>query len=322
MTAERGDLPDFAATRVLVVGDVMLDRYWFGDVRRISPEAPVPVISVSGNEERAGGAANVARNVAALGARCTLLSVVGEDEAGASLSRILDADHIEHQLFVDANMATTVKLRILSRNQQLLRADFERQPHYEVLAQCLASFESCLAGSDVVILSDYGKGGLVHVASMIAKAREAGVPVVVDPKGRDFSRYRGATMLTPNVGEFEAAVGECATGEALAEQAGALLEALDVEHLLITRSELGMSLYSRGGAVLHSRARAREVYDVSGAGDTVIAVMATALATGVPHGLTLDLANTAAGLVVARLGTAVATRAELEAELGTGGPSP
>ncbi len=310
-------LPDFANIRVLVVGDVMLDRYWFGDVVRISPEAPVPVVSVAKREERAGGAANVARNVAALGARCTLLSVVGDDEAGEALGRILSEGDVDHHLLVDPQTSTTVKLRIVSRNQQLLRADFERKPTHEVLGQCLDQFQSLLGSSDVVVISDYGKGGLVHVAAMIDMARGHGVAVVVDPKGADFTRYRGATLITPNLRELEAVVGSCADETELERKARVLLAELSFEALLITRSEKGMNLFGRDGFVVHSPARAREVYDVSGAGDTVIAVMATALAARLPHEQALELANAAAGIVVGKLGTAVATRAELESQLDT-----
>ncbi len=306
------DLSRVPGVRVLVVGDVMLDRYWFGGVERISPEAPVPVIAVQTTEERAGGAANVAFNVARLGAHCRLLSVVGEDEAGANLRALLEKSGIDCRLHTDKDFCTTAKLRIISRNQQLLRADFERSPGHEVLARCLDDFRQLVGDSDVVILSDYGKGGLKHIVEMIGLARTHGVPVMIDPKGRDFTRYRGATMITPNRREFEDVAGECESEQELEDKARALVRELAIEQLLITRSEKGMSLYGADGDVLHSPARARDVYDVSGAGDTVIATIAVARAAGASLADALHLANTAAGVVVGKLGTAAVTRAELE----------
>jgi len=305
-------LPDFSAAHVLVVGDVMLDRYWFGDVNRISPEAPVPVVSVSSREQRAGGAANVALNVVGLGSTCTLMSVIGADEAGECLRSILDQDRVIQHLYRDENIATTIKLRIVSQNQQLLRADFEESPSYEVLGQCLENFESVVGSANVVVISDYGKGGLVHVATMIGIARESGVPVIVDPKGSDFGKYTGATMITPNMREFETVVGACESEQDIERRAQRLMDQLDIERLLVTRSGAGMSLYLRDGITVQSPARALEVYDVSGAGDTVIAVMAASMAAGVDDKLSLDIANAAAGTVVAKLGTAVASWDEME----------
>jgi rfaE bifunctional protein kinase chain/domain len=305
------DLTRFAAVRALVVGDVMLDRYWFGAVERISPEAPVPVVMVDDQEERAGGAANVARNVAALGAKCSLLSVVGDDEAGRTLSSLVKSAGIDCRLNVDADTSTTVKLRVMSLNQQLLRIDFETRPSHEVLSRCLDDFSRRLKDVDVVILSDYGKGGLTHIVDMIARARAAEVPVIVDPKGRDYSRYRGATMITPNRREFELAVGECDGEEALQSRASELIGTLEFDRLLITRSGEGMTLFRADGTRLHSKARAREVYDVTGAGDTVIAVLGAALGAGADDDDAMRLANTAAGVVVGKLGTAEATVEEI-----------
>ena len=294
--------------RVLVVGDVMLDRYWFGDVDRISPEAPVPVVKIDRVEERPGGAGNVARNVAALGAKASLLSVVGRDEAGRRLRQLLKSAHIAASLHNDATVATTVKLRVIGRRQQLLRADFETLPGHEVLASKLQDFQRLLKGCDVVILSDYGKGGLAHIARMIALARRHGKPVLVDPKGEDYSRYRGATLVTPNRAELRAVVGGWSSEAALTAKAQNLRQRLGFNALLVTRSEEGVTLYRRGQR-LHVPAQAREVYDVSGAGDTVIAVIGAMLAAGQGLEQAVRIANRAAG--VGKFGTAVAHPDEL-----------
>jgi len=307
-------LADLAAARLLIVGDVMLDRYWFGDVERISPEAPVPVVKVARSEERPGGAANVARNVAALGARVGLLSVVGDDEAGRRLQELLEASGIDVSLHVDPAISTTVKLRVIGRQQQLLRIDFETSPSHEVLRAKLVEFELRLPDCDAVILSDYGKGGLTHIGEMIRMARAAGKKVLVDPKGDDFSKYAGATVVTPNRGELREVVGRWADEGELARKAEALRSALGLEALLVTRSEEGMSLFHAAGAV-HQQAVAREVFDVSGAGDTVIATLAVMLACGADWPEAVQAANVAAGVVVGKLGTAVVGRAELDAAL-------
>jgi len=305
-------VPDTSGARVLVVGDVMLDRYWFGDVSRISPEAPVPVVKVERSEERPGGAANVARNARALGARVALLSVVGADEAGRTLERLLGPSGIECSLHVDPDLDTTVKLRVIGRQQQLLRVDFETWPNHEILQGKLAEFEARIAESDIVVLSDYGKGGLAHITSMIHIAREAGKPVLVDPKGDDYVRYAGATMLTPNRSELRQVVGKWTDEVDLLRRAQQLRGALSLDALLVTRSEEGMTLFGADGAV-HEPAAAREVYDVSGAGDTVIATMAVMLASGVGMGDAMRIANHAAGIVVGKLGTAVVDLDELRA---------
>jgi rfaE bifunctional protein kinase chain/domain len=298
------------SARVLVVGDVMLDRYLFGDASRISPEAPVPVVLVQREEARPGGAANVARNCAALGARTQLLSVVGEDEAGARLADLVEAEGVRASLHRDSTVRTTVKLRVIARQQQLVRVDFETQPSREVLASKLAEFEQLLPSCDIVILSDYGKGGLAHISRMIALARSAGKRVLVDPKGDDYSRYEGATVVTPNRAELREVVGTWKDEEDLERRAQALRGRLGLDALLLTRSEQGMTLY-RAGDVLNVKAEAREVYDVSGAGDTVIAAMAGMLAAGAGMDEAVRIANRAAGIVVGKLGTAVATREEL-----------
>ncbi len=305
----------FQRLHILVVGDVMLDRYWFGDVNRISPEAPVPVISIKVREERPGGAANVASNITTLGARCSLLSVVGDDEAGKCLTDLLEDSGIEAILHRDSHASTTVKLRMVSKNQQLLRADFERQPRHEILAQCLQDFHRILNGVDAVVISDYAKGGLLHIKEMISAARSASVPILIDPKGSDFSRYSGATMITPNLNEFQSVVGDVEDDLSLEKKALQLTSELDVDYLLITRSNKGMSLASRRGNVIHSPARAKEVYDVSGAGDTVISTMALCHAAGLGDVDKLTVANAAAGIVIGKLGTATVSAPELHAAL-------
>jgi len=305
-------LPETQQVRILVAGDVMLDRYWFGDVTRISPEAPVPVVKVQRSEERPGGAANVARNIAALGAHVVLLSVVGADEAGRSLAKLLADSSIDASLLEDAQLNTTVKLRVLGRQQQLLRIDFENSPTHEVLDAKLAEYKQRLAASDVVILSDYGKGGLAHIAEMIRLAREHGKPVLVDPKGDDYARYAGASIITPNRAELREVVGRWTSEDDLAARVTRLRHSLGVGALLLTRSEEGMSLFTEDG-VDHEPALAREVFDVSGAGDTVIATLAVMLAGGSSMADAMRWANRAAGVVVGKLGTATCSRAELDA---------
>jgi len=296
--------------RVLVVGDVMLDSYWFGEVGRISPEAPVPVVKIDRIEERPGGAANVARNAAALGARVSLLSVIGADEAGTRLKRLLAKERIGTQLHRDRTLETTIKLRVIGRQQQLLRVDFETAPSHEVLASKLEDFSRMLRAADVVVLSDYGKGGLAHIAKMIALARQAGKPVLVDPKGEDYSRYRGATLITPNRAELRQVVGGWTSEAELTRKAQSLRRKLNLAALLVTRSEDGMTLY-RGGGRLHVPAQAREVYDVSGAGDTVIATLGAMLGSGAALEEAVRVANRAAGIVVGKFGTAVVQPEEL-----------
>jgi rfaE bifunctional protein kinase chain/domain len=298
------------AARVLVVGDVMLDRYWFGDVSRISPEAPVLVVRVTNTEDRPGGAANVARNISALSGNAVLLSVVGADEAGVTLKRLVESEHVQAYLHTDSTISTIIKLRVIGRQQQLLRIDFETAPSHEILAAKLADYERLLPQCDVVVLSDYGKGGLMHIERMIALARAAGKPVLVDPKGDDYARYRGATLLTPNRAEFREVAGSWKSEEELERKAHALCAELELGALLVTRSEEGMTLY-RGGRRLHEPTQAREVYDVSGAGDTVIATLALMLARGAEMDEAVRMANRAAGIVVGKLGTAVVHREEL-----------
>jgi rfaE bifunctional protein kinase chain/domain len=301
-----------AARRVLVVGDVMLDRYWYGAVDRISPEAPVPVVRVEREEERLGGAANVALNVRTLGARATLLTVVGQDEPARRLRELLHEQGIETVLRDDKHLHTIVKLRVIGRAQQLLRIDFENEPDHEVLGEMLDAFEEQLPQHDVVLFSDYGKGGLTHIPRMIEMARAAGRPVLVDPKGSDYRRYAGANVITPNRGELAQVVGTWRGEAELLKKVEALRADIGVGAVLLTRSEEGMTLFDDGG-VTHEPARAREVFDVTGAGDTVIATLAALLGAGMPLADAMRLANKAGSIVVGKFGTATASYEELAA---------
>jgi len=305
----------FSQVNALVVGDVMLDRYWFGNVDRISPEAPVPVLAVKSEEVRAGGAANVAHNLLSLGASSTLLSVVGDDEAGVEIKRIVDGYGAVARLTTDSSIKTIVKLRMMAQNQQLLRADFEQKPSDEVLSQCLNDYRSLIGAADVVVLSDYGKGGLTHVSTMIEVAKEHAKPVIIDPKGDDYSRYKGATLITPNMKEFEAVAGKSSSEKDFQTKAHQLRDELALDYLLVTRSEKGMSLFGQDGSHVHSPATALEVYDVSGAGDTVISLMALAMVSDFTDVERLTLANAVAGIVVGKLGTAVASIDEVISKL-------
>ncbi|MEI7430554.1 MAG: D-glycero-beta-D-manno-heptose-7-phosphate kinase [Betaproteobacteria bacterium] len=307
-------LGDLSAVRLLVVGDVMLDRYWFGEVSRISPEAPVPIVKVERSEERPGGAANVARNAAALGASVSLLALVGNDEPGVTLNRLMHEGGIDASLHIDEAITTTVKLRVIGRQQQLLQIDFETMPSHDVLLAKLSEFEKRLPEVDAVIFSDYGKGGLRHITEMIKQARAAGKVVLVDPKGDDYSIYAGATIITPNRSEMREVVGRWKDDSELESKADALRSGLGLDALLVTRSEEGMSLFHAGGTI-HEKAVAREVFDVSGAGDTVIATLAVMLAKGEDWATAIHVANLAAGIVVGKLGTATVTREELDAAL-------
>lgn len=300
----------FAQARVLIVGDVMLDRYWFGDVNRISPEAPVPVVHVNRNEERLGGAANVALNAVSLGAVSGLLCVLGQDEPGNRVTELLDASGVQAYVKRDVELSTTIKLRILSRQQQLLRIDFENLPAREVLLAVLDEYRQLITQYDIVLLSDYAKGGLTHVQPMIEAARAAGKRVLVDPKGSDYERYRGASILTPNRSELQQVVGQWKSEDDLTARAQKLRQDLELEALLLTRSEEGMTLFTAQGA-LHVPAQAREVYDVSGAGDTVIATLASALGAGLALPDAVVLANRAGSIVVGKLGTATVNYSEL-----------
>ncbi|MEO8154870.1 MAG: D-glycero-beta-D-manno-heptose-7-phosphate kinase [Rhizobacter sp.] len=305
MTRER-----LSAARVLVVGDAMLDRYWFGAVDRISPEAPVPVVRVTREEERLGGAANVALNAKTLGAQATLLTVVGQDEPARKLQLLLEQQGVKTLLGQDPQLYTIVKLRVIGRSQQLIRIDFENTPDHEVLANMLDDFERALPAHDAVLFSDYGKGGLEHIPRMIELARRAGKPVLVDPKGSDYARYAGATVITPNRAELAQVIGSWGSEAQLREKAHALRDQLGLTGLLLTRSEEGMSLFDAEGEA-RVPAQAREVFDVTGAGDTVIATLAAMLACGLSLREALPIANRAGGIVVGKFGTATVSYEEL-----------
>lgn len=299
--------------RVLVVGDAMIDRYWYGAVDRISPEAPVPVVRITREEERIGGAANVASNVVALGAQASLLTVVGDDEASHQLEALVAKTGITPHFGRDPQLQTTVKLRIIGRQQQLIRLDFENTPKSEVLSSQTATFLSLLPSHDAVLFSDYGKGGLTHVSDMIAHARAAGKAVLIDPKGSDYSRYSHATVITPNRAELQHVIGEWRDEDELKTKAQALRQQLGLDALLLTRSEEGMTLFDADGE-LHVNAQAREVFDVTGAGDTVIATMATLVGAGLSLREAMPLANRAGGIVVGKFGTATVSYDELFAD--------
>ena len=308
-------IPNFANARVLVVGDVMLDRYWSGPTSRISPEAPVPVVKVSDIEDRAGGAGNVALNIASLGTQAGLLGLVGQDNNARALESTLEHPHINTQFSALDSHPTITKLRVLSRHQQLIRLDFEEDFHQVDTSDMLAKFKSQLDNCDVVVLSDYGKGALSSIEPFIKAGRDAGKAVLIDPKGSDFKRYTGATLITPNLGEFETVMGVCKDEADLVEKGFALMEDIQLDALLVTRSEKGMTLFQKDQQPIHLAATAREVYDVTGAGDTVISVLAAAVAAGDTLSNATALANVAAALVVAKLGTATVSLAELRREV-------
>lgn len=304
-------IPAFHNASVMVIGDAMLDRYWHGKTARISPEAPVPVVKVAGNEDRPGGAANVALNIAALGAAATVAALRGQDESGEVLQGRLEAAGVACHFTLATNAPTITKLRVISQQQQLIRVDFEEGYQPEDIDHLRESACQAIGQSGVLVLSDYGKGALADPQDFIQIARRANVPVVVDPKGQDFAKYRGATILTPNMSEFEAVVGTCHDESDLACRGQTLREALELDALLITRGEQGMTLVQENRQPLHLPAQAREVFDVTGAGDTVVAVLAAALAAGSSIQDAMTLANVAAGLAVARLGTASISGPEL-----------
>ncbi len=303
-------IPNFEQARVLVVGDLMLDRYWYGSTNRISPEAPVPVVHVGESEERPGGAGNVALNIAAFGGKADLLGLTGDDEACEALGNRLEGAGVNCHFEKVSGLATVTKLRVMSRHQQLIRLDFEDGFHELDSSVLQKRYQPLLSSCDAVVLSDYGKGTLNDIQPLIAAARQAGKPVLIDPKGSDYSIYRGATLITPNLSEFEAVVGHCKNDEELVAKGKALRAELDLGALLVTRSEKGMTLI-REDDVLHLPTKAQEVYDVTGAGDTVISALAAALAAGQDLAEATALANLAAGVVVGKLGTATASVAEL-----------
>jgi rfaE bifunctional protein kinase chain/domain len=306
-------LPSFSRLsqcRILVVGDVMLDRYWYGEVARISPEAPVPVVHIQSEENRLGGAANVALNIKSLGANVTLLSMVGQDAAASSLRQLLNAKGIKYELAEDPGMETIVKLRVIGRSQQILRIDFEKEPDHEILYSMIDRFSQLLIEFDAVLFSDYGKGGLAHIPKMISLAKAAGKPVFIDPKGSDWSRYTGATVITPNRAELIQVVGAWQDEIQLCSKVRDLIHRLDLKGLLLTRSEDGMTLFE-ADQVNTVPAQAREIADVTGAGDTVIATLALMVACGLNLQQSMAWANKAGGLVVTKFGTASVTYDEL-----------
>ncbi len=305
-------IPSFKNARVLVVGDLMLDRYWHGPTSRISPEAPVPVVHVSEIEERPGGAGNVALNIAVLGGHSTVLGLTGDDDAANALEKSLQAAGVNTHFIRLKNNATVTKLRVMSRHQQLIRLDFEDGFIGQDLSAMEAEFGKLLAEHDVVVCSDYGKGCLRNVQSLIALCRQKNIPILIDPKGSDFSKYAGASLITPNLSEFEAVVGPCVNDAELAAKGEQLREQHQLGALLVTRSEHGMSLIEGSKSVTHLPTRARDVFDVTGAGDTVISTLAAALAAGQDLPQSTALANFAAGLVVAKSGTASVTVDELQ----------
>jgi rfaE bifunctional protein kinase chain/domain len=296
--------------KILVVGDVMLDRYWYGSVERISPEAPVPIVQVDKEEDRIGAAANVAYNIVSLGAKASLLSVIGDDSVGRELQQLIVNSGIEAFLHFDQEMKTTVKLRVIGRHQQLIRIDFESPPQKEVLASLTDLFTQLLPQQDCILFSDYGKGGLAHISTMIGLAKSANKTVLVDPKGKDYSKYAGADLITPNKSELIAVIGNWKTEQELSEKAQNLRQSLQLKNLLLTRSEEGMTLFDEQGT-MHIAAQAREVFDVTGAGDTVIATLASLVGSGISIREAVPLANKAGGIVVGKFGTATISYEEL-----------
>lgn len=296
--------------KILVMGDVMLDRYWYGSVERISPEAPVPIVQVDKEEDRIGAAANVAYNIVSLGANASLLSVIGDDSVGRELQQLIVNSGIEAFLRFDQEMKTTVKLRVIGRHQQLIRIDFESPPQKEVLASLTDLFTQLLPQQDCILFSDYGKGGLAHISTMIGLAKSANKTVLVDPKGKDYSKYAGADLITPNKSELIAVIGNWKTEQELSEKAQNLRQSLQLKNLLLTRSEEGMTLFDEQGT-MHIAAQAREVFDVTGAGDTVIATLASLVGSGISIREAVPLANKAGGIVVGKFGTATISYEEL-----------
>ena len=299
------------ARRVLVVGDTMLDRYWIGDVTRVSPEAPVPIVNIGEVKECAGGAGNVAANIASLGANCELVSFIGDDDAGRRLSELLASAGVDRHFHIDTQGRTTEKLRIVSRNQQLLRADFESRPSAQLLEQSVADYREISQNVDSIVISDYGKGGLAYIEQMIQVAKDREIPVIVDPKGADYGRYRGATLVTPNRDEFALATGITTDHPGFSDTAQDLVRQADLTGLLVTRGDEGMTLFLASGEIIHQDAAAREVFDVSGAGDTVVAVISVGIAAGLAWADCIKWATLGASAVVSRFGTSVVRQSDL-----------
>ena len=305
------NIPDFTQGRVLVVGDIMLDRYWHGATTRISPEAPVPVVKIGDTENRLGGAANVARNIRALGCETSLFGIVGKDTAGDIVRQLLDESGIKHDLHIDDKNPTITKLRVMSQHQQLIRLDFEEKLHGVDKNVLLAELELNINNFDIVVISDYAKGTITNASSIIELCKQHNIQVLVDPKGSDFSQYCGATLITPNRSELEIVVGECDSLETLFNEAEKFRAKLDLHALMVTLSEKGMVLMEKGHAAIHIPTQARDVFDVTGAGDTVIATLAASMACNTGLGNAMRLANAAAGVVVGKIGTATVSPDEL-----------
>lgn len=305
------EMPPFQQAKLLIIGDVMLDRYWHGAASRISPEAPVPVVRVGNQEDRPGGAGNVALNIAALGSAATLIGVVGQDDNAQDLESRLTAAGVYCEFLRSADKPTITKLRVISQHRQLIRLDFENNFTAEDVTGLQDMAVSLMPSAQVLILSDYSKGALQDVSALIDLGRKQNIPVIVDPKGPDFRKYRGATLITPNLNEFETVVGPCANEDDLVTKGLKLMGELSLQAMLITRGEHGMTLLRPDSPELHLPARAREVFDVTGAGDTVISVLASAVAAGSTLGDATAIANLAAGLVVGKLGTAAISGPEL-----------
>lgn len=304
-------LKKLANAHVLVIGDVMLDRYWMGSVDRISPEAPVPIVSVKQTEDRVGGAGNVARNITALGGKCTLMGIVGDDSPGKKIEKIIEDSFIDNALYIEQEYETVTKLRVLSRNQQLIRADFESIPSQNSLDRLQDQFKGLVKDHDVVVFSDYGKGCLVHIEELIEVARKNGKRVLVDPKGTEFSRYQNASMITPNLSEFQAVVGDVSTDGVMKEKALSMIAEFGFAQLLVTLSDKGMVLFNADGTEIRVAAQSQEIFDVSGAGDTVISVMAMMLASNLDSAVGVGIANYAAGSVIKKIGTAITSQSEI-----------
>ena len=305
------EMPQFQHARLLVIGDVMLDRYWHGEASRVSPEAPVPVVKVGNREDRPGGAGNVALNMAALGSAVRLVGIVGNDETGLELLSRLNAAGVYCDFLQSADKPTITKLRVIGQHQQLIRLDFEQEFEAADIIGLQDKVKSLIGDSQVMVLSDYGKGALQETANLIELGRSKDIPIIVDPKGTNFEKYRGATLLTPNLSEFEAVVGYSNNEEEFVNKGLRLVKDLNLEAILITRGEHGMTLIRPDSPELHLPARAQEVFDVTGAGDTVISVLAAAMAAGDGLADSTALANLAAGLVVGKLGTAAISGPEL-----------
>lgn len=309
------EIPDFKSVRVLVVGDVMLDRYWYGATTRISPEAPVPIVLVQDCEERAGGAGNVALNLRSLGCKVSLLGIVGDDLVADQLQNLLTQSGVDCRFSRVSGIPTVTKLRVIGRNQQLIRLDFENSLAAIDTENLLAVYQAELEKADIVIFSDYGKGTLTRIQKLIEIARNHHIPTVIDPKSKDFSLYRGATLVKPNLQEFEAVVGHCGSEDEIVVKGDALMNQYDLSALLITRGESGMTLLQKNEAPLHMPTNAHKVYDVTGAGDTVAAVLGAAMAAEISFADSAFLANVAAGIVVQKLGAAIVTIPELRRSL-------